>query len=140
MEVLIFTDGGARGNPGQAGCGVVVSDHEGKIKKELLKPLGIATNNEAEYQGVLLSLSWVEQQEWKSGDKINFKLDSLLVVQQLSGKWKIKEARLKVFAEQIWQKLNSLPCKTEFFHIPRAENARADQLANEAMDQGTMSH
>jgi probable phosphoglycerate mutase len=119
---------------------VVVTDQSGKTLAELSKPLGSATNNEAEYQGVLLSLTWVEKQTWQPTDNLSYKLDSLLVVQQLSHNWKIKELRLKTLAEQVWQKLHTLPCRVSFNHIPRAQNARADQLANQAMDQGTMNH
>jgi ribonuclease HI len=77
MEVIIFTDGGARGNPGVAGCGAVVLDNQAKTLTELSKPIGLGTNNEAEYQGVLLSLTWVEDQTWQAADKLTFKLDSL---------------------------------------------------------------
>jgi len=140
MEFVIFTDGGARGNPGISGCGVSIQDSQGKEIEKISKFIGLATNNEAEYKAVSLACDWLKHQALSGDIKISFKLDSLLVVQQLSKNWKIKEPRLLVFAQEIWEKLSTLPQPVIFNHIPRSQNARADQLANEAMDQGTMSH
>lgn len=140
MEVIIFTDGGSRGNPGIAGCGVVILDTKSKVLSEQSRGLGLATNNEAEYQGVILALEWVVAQQWQKLDQITFKLDSMLVVEQLSQKWRIKEPRLAILAGKIWQQLKTLPCSIKFCHIPRAQNSRADQLANEAMDRGTINN
>ena len=140
MEFEIFTDGGARGNPGISGCGVSILDTQGKEIGKISKFIGSATNNEAEYRAVIFACDWLKEQNLSSETKLKFKLDSLLVVQQLSKNWKIKEPRLMVFANEIWDKLLALPHSATFSHIPRSQNARADQLANEAMDQGTINH
>jgi ribonuclease HI len=134
-NLIVYTDGGARGNPGPAGIGVYITTPEGEKVFAEGKYIGVSTNNEAEYTAFQTSLDWLLQfsQEHPLSQVI-WKLDSMLVVEQLNRKWKIKEPRMQVFATQIWQKLQSLPCPYKITHVRRAENAQADFLVNEALD------
>ena len=135
-KIFINTDGGSRGNPGHAGVGVSVSNEKGEILHEECRYLGVRTNNEAEYQAVIDSLNWLLNSKISITD-ITWRLDSMLVVEQLSRRWKIKEARLRELAETCWALLSQLGVKHNFMYVPRAENARADLLANQAMDQAS---
>lgn len=135
MEITIFTDGGSRGNPGKAAIGVVIAS-EVTTLYEIGKTIGVGTNNEAEYQAILHSLEWLKEHVTEfSPTKITWKLDSKLVVEQLSRRWKIKEPRMLQYAQQAWKDLSTLPCPYMLQHIPREENAKADALLNEALDQ-----
>ncbi len=130
----LFTDGGSRGNPGQAACAfVVVETATQKVVHEASKTLGVATNNEAEYQGFIESVEWVLDQKWEN-EVLVWKLDSLLVVQQLTSVWKIKDARMRVLAQSAWDKLKKLTSRYTIKHIPREQNSRADALLNQALD------
>ncbi|MGE3278423.1 MAG: ribonuclease HI family protein [Candidatus Altimarinota bacterium] len=129
-HVLVFSDGGSRGNPGPAGCGAVITDKDGKVLKKLKKYLGVTTNNQAEYQALILGLQAADKMK---AEQITCYLDSLLVVEQLNGKWKVKKAELKPHYELIKGFVLQHP-NTRFHHIPREKNTMADQLANEAMD------
>ncbi len=134
MHIEIFTDGGSRGNPGQAAVGVVVLSGQETIH-EVGKTIGIATNNEAEYQAILLSLEWLSAaQATLDIEKITWKLDSKLVVEQLNKNWKVKEPRMLEFAKKAWMSLATLPCPYQVIHIPREQNAAADALVNQALD------
>jgi len=135
-KIFINTDGGSRGNPGMAGVGVSVSDEQGEILHEECRFLGVRTNNEAEYQAVIDSLEWLLKSELKP-TVITWRLDSMLVVEQLNRHWKIKEARLQELANTCWKLLAQVKANCSFTYIPRAENARADSLANQAMDQAS---
>jgi len=133
-NLVIHTDGGSRGNPGPAGIGVLVLE-DGRVVFEIAEAIGVATNNDAEYKAVLAALDWLgENAASYTGAKIQFLLDSKLVVEQLSRNWKIKEPRLAELAKESWQKIAALPCEVSFKHIPRAENAGADALVNQALD------
>ncbi len=125
--IKIFTDGGSRGNPGQAACAYVVFDDAGNIRQSCGKYLGVATNNEAEYQGVIEALTALKDLE------LSFFLDSLLVVNQLNGLWKIKAPRLR----ELLMKGRALENnrKITYTHIPREQNTTADLLVNETLDQ-----
>ncbi|MEK7589971.1 MAG: ribonuclease HI family protein [Patescibacteria group bacterium] len=136
-KIIIFTDGGSRGNPGPAGVGVVITGSNGKVLKEASKFLGEATNNFAEYEAVIVGLQTLKK--IFSGDKlkeldIEIKLDSQLVAEQLSGRYQIKEESL--FGQFI--KVHNMQVKDfskiTFTYIPREQNKEADRLANEAMD------
>ncbi len=140
MHCIIHTDGGSRGNPGPAGFGVVVLAAETlQPIKELNGFLGQKTNNEAEYLGLLTAFEWLQTQTEFDITSVTFKLDSRLVVEQVQKHWKINEARLREFAEKIWIIQKQLPYSVTFLAVPRAQNALADALANQAMDQGTMN-
>jgi ribonuclease HI len=132
MGVVIYTDGGARGNPGPAAAGVVILNGAEKI--EVMQYLGDKqTNNWAEYEAVIIALGKMLEMELRDSD-IEFKLDSLLVVEQLNGKWKIKEPELKKQAAKVKSLLKDFGT-VRFTHIPREENAEADRLVNEALDE-----
>ncbi|MFR9729518.1 bifunctional RNase H/acid phosphatase [Saccharopolyspora sp. MS10] len=130
MRVLVEADGGSRGNPGPAGCGAVVRDAAGAVLAERSRWLGTATNNVAEYEGLLAGLRAAAE---LGADEVEVRMDSKLVVEQLSGRWKIKHEALRALAERARELIADFDAVT-FEWIPRASNAHADRLANEAMD------
>jgi len=130
-KVVIYTDGGARGNPGPAGAGVVIQD--GDKRHEFKKYLGDdLTNNWAEYEALALALGELKKLGLTSRE-VEVRMDSKLVVEQLSGTWKIKEPALKVQAAKVRAMLFDFP-QHRFVHVPREENGEADRLVNEALD------
>ena len=135
-KITIYTDGGARNNPGPAGAGAVILDESGEVLKEASKYLGIRTNNWAEYEAVILGFEEAKKLGLKDRE-IEFKLDSQLVQLQLTGEYRVKEPTL---FEQ-FMKIHNFQIKdfknVTFTHIRREENSEADRLANEAMDEGT---
>ncbi len=135
QKITIYTDGGSRNNPGPAGAGVVIVDENEKVLKEASKYLGERTNNWAEYEAVILGFEEAKKLGLKERD-IEFKLDSQLVAEQLSGNYQIKEPTL--FEQFV--KVHNFQVKDfkhiTFNYIPREENTAADRLANEAMDRG----
>ena len=131
-KLVIYTDGGARGNPGPAAIGVAVyslTDTHEPLKK-LGKFLGHTTNNEAEYHAVLAGLDLAKE---LGGRDLVFYLDSELVVRQLSGQYKIKEPRLQSLAQDVIRAQNQFE-RVEFHHVSREKNKLADELVNEALD------
>ena len=133
MGVVIYTDGGARGNPGPAAAGVVILN--GAEKTEVMQYLGDRqTNNWAEYEAVIIALGKLLEMGLRDTD-LEFRLDSLLVVEQLKGNWKIKEPELKKQVAKVKSLLKDFGT-VSFTHIPREENAEADRLVNEALDEG----
>lgn len=136
-KFVIHTDGGSRGNPGIAGAGCVISDSRGKVLKEASKFLGEMTNNEAEYQGVILGLKELKKIIGKEKTKkveVEVVMDSELVVRQLSGIYQIKEEKLFLPFITIWNmRVSEFPNLT-FKSVPREKNKDADRLANVAMD------
>lgn len=134
-KLKIYTDGGARGNPGPAGIGVFVIDQQQQQVFSESKFIGPATNNEAEYKAFLASLEWLKTYvKSTSIDEVEWFLDSKLVVEQVNQNWKIKEKRLLDLAQQAWKILSSLNCKFKIFHVKREQNEQADALVNEALD------
>ncbi|PIR45584.1 MAG: hypothetical protein COV09_00610 [Candidatus Vogelbacteria bacterium CG10_big_fil_rev_8_21_14_0_10_50_13] len=139
-KYILNTDGGARGNPGPAGAGAVLADEQGNKLAEANKPLGVMPNNEAEYHALLLGLDLAKKTLGKEKVKnlaIEARLDSELVVRQLSGQYQIKEERLQKLFMQIWNARVETFKQLTFTHIPREQNRRADGLANQAMDEGS---
>jgi ribonuclease HI len=133
-DIVVHTDGGSRGNPGPAGIGVVI-ERNGEVLHEISECLGVKTNNEAEYEAFATSLKWIlDHKEEIKPLQVTWKLDSMLVVQQLNRQWKIKEQRMLLFAQQIWQNLIDLGAAHIISYVPRAENKRADELVNIALD------
>ena len=131
-KVIIYTDGGARGNPGPAGAGIVIVDGEKRV--EIKQYLGDRqTNNWAEYEAVILALGKMLEM-MLIGRDIEFRLDSQLVVEQLKGNWKIKEPGLKEQAKKVRSLLKDFGTVT-FTYIPREENKEADRLVNEALNE-----
>lgn len=126
----IYTDGGARGNPGPAAIGAVIKDGQGKIIHQFGQTIGEATNNVAEYRAVICALEWLGDQP--KPDKVNFYSDSKLIVHQIGGEWKIKEAHLKQLVERVHKLENNLAIT--YTAIPREKNFQADALVNQALD------
>lgn len=129
--LLIEADGGSRGNPGQAGSGSIVIDPEsGEVLAEVGRYLGVVSNNVAEYtaliEGVRRALAIDPDAE------LYVRMDSKLVVEQMSGRWKIKHPDMAELAAVARQLLTGTPVRFEW--IPRAQNSRADAAANRAMD------
>lgn len=135
MKVKIFTDGGSRGNPGVAGFGVVVVDEKKQIVFEASKYLGVKTNNEAEYEGLIFALNWVKDNEDKFViDEVEFNADSELMIKQMQEIYKVKAINLKGLYKQAKKYILSIKAKINFIAIRREFNSKADALANEAMD------
>jgi len=130
MRYVVHTDGAARGNPGPAAIGVVVAAHDGHVVYEASRTLGVHTNNEAEYMALIAALEYLRGARIRAAD---FHLDSELVVRQLKGEYRVKEPRLKALHAQAVMLLNAVP-QHSIRHVPRERNARADALANEALD------
>ncbi|MFI6869277.1 bifunctional RNase H/acid phosphatase [Nocardia sp. NPDC050406] len=135
MKVIIEADGGSRGNPGPAGYGAVVWDAaHGRVLAERREFLGVTTNNVAEYRGLIAGLEAAAE---LGATEVDARMDSKLVVEQLSGRWKIKHAAMIPLAERARQLIAGFD-RVSFTWIPRAENSHADRLANEAMDDGDL--
>ena len=135
-KIIVYTDGGARGNPGPAGIGVVVQDDTGTVLAEVKQYVGDhQTNNWAEYEAVIIAFGKLFEMLLRDRD-IEFRLDSLLVVEQLMGNWKIKDAELKKQVQRVRDLMKDFSSVT-FVHIPREENSEADRLVNEALDATT---
>jgi len=128
--IVAYIDGGARGNPGPAAYGVHVERPDGALVEEFSESIGIATNNVAEYRGLLAALEWARRHGHK---RVHVRSDSLLLVQQMRGRYKVKHpglqplhAKARLLAHEIG--------RVTFEHVGRALNAHADRLANAAMD------
>jgi ribonuclease HI len=131
----VFTDGGARGNPGPAGIGVHVVDSNDFTVYDNHEFLGEVTNNVAEYKGLLSALSWLEGFSKENDvERVEFFMDSNLVVEQINKNWKIKQEHLAEIAFQIWAKLEKIAIPYKLTHVRREKNKVADLLANQAMD------
>ena len=128
----LTADGGSRGNPGPAGYGAVVTEN-GKILAELFDVIGIATNNVAEYSGLLAGLTHIHTIDPDA--IVEVAMDSKLVVEQMSGRWQIKHADMRDLAKQCRAAHN--PALITYSWIPRDENSHADRLANKALDGGS---
>jgi probable phosphoglycerate mutase len=129
-SVVVEADGGSRGNPGNAAYGAVLKDAEtGEVIAERAERIGVATNNVAEYRGLIAGLELYA--EHADGADLEVRMDSKLVVEQMSGNWRIKHPAMKPLAMQA----NRLaPFGTVFTWVPREQNKHADRLANEALD------
>ncbi len=148
MKFIVHTDGGARGNPGPAAVGVVIeisnikyqiSNSENKKVIEISKRIGESTNNVAEYSAVFEGLRTIQQYNSTTMNKnekleIQFFLDSNLVVQQLNGTFKVKDARLRELLMQIRTLEQEVGGGVTYTYVPREENRRADWLVNKALD------
>lgn len=132
MSVVIYTDGGARGNPGPAGAGFVIQEN-GATVKESGKYLGDGlTNNWAEYEALILALIEAKK-SGLAGRKIEVRMDSELIVRQMTGEYKVKDKNLKLQHAKVRELLAHFP-SAQFVHVPREKNKEADKLVNEAID------
>jgi len=133
-STVAYIDGGSRGNPGPAGYGVRIEQVDGTIV-ELNEPLGAATNNVAEYHGLLAALAWAVRH---GVDRLHVRSDSLLLVKQMRGEYRVKHVGLL----PLWEEARSLAHQireVQFEYVSREFNKDADRLANEAMDKAAAS-
>jgi ribonuclease HI len=129
-KVIIYTDGAARGNPGPGAIGVVIKDKAGAILGKISRRLGVTTNNQAEYQAIIIGLEKAISIGVKN---VVVKSDSELVVNQITGHYKIKNTALRPLYQRVVQLTGSLE-SFSISYIPREQNAMADALANKALD------
>jgi probable phosphoglycerate mutase len=129
-EIVAYIDGGARGNPGPAAFGVRIERADGTLIEEFSESIGVATNNVAEYRGLLAALAWARAHDVS---EVHIRSDSQLLVQQMLGNYKVKHpglqplhAKARLLAHEIG--------RVSFEHLRRDQNAHADRLANAAMD------
>ena len=131
-KLFVFTDGGASGNPGPAAVGVVIRQENGKVLTSFGKNIGRTTNNVAEYTAVIEALRWLKENKemwkWEAGsESVHFFLDSRLVVNQLNGFFKIKDAKLRELIVQVRQLEQELGGNISYHLIPREKNFLADR-------------
>ena len=132
-EIIIYTDGGARGNPGPAAIGIVIG---APVNKNYSEQIGKTTNNVAEYKAVIFALKKAKSLLGGSKaieTKIEIRSDSELLVNQLNGKYKIKDEDLQPLFIKVWN-LKQDFLRVQFVHVPREKNKEADRLVNQALD------
>jgi ribonuclease HI len=136
-KIIMYTDGGSRGNPGNAGAGAVIFSEDGTKIKGAHKALGVMTNNEAEYEAIILAFELAKKtfgKEKLTKMDVELRADSELLVKQLNGIYQVKEERFFSYFMNIWNaRITTFP-NLVIKHIPREQNTEADRLANEAMD------
>ncbi|MBI4035657.1 ribonuclease HI family protein [Candidatus Daviesbacteria bacterium] len=133
MKLVIYTDGASRGNPGPSSYGYTLSDGSGNLIYEEGKYIGITTNNVAEYTAVYEALKYIKGKYDRMKIELELFADSKLVVEQLSGRFKVKSEHLKPLIEKI-RLLSQQLGGVVHTHVPRAQNTKADRLANLALD------
>lgn len=136
-RLKVFTDGASRGNPGESGIGIVITDENDKVLKKWNEYLGKATNNQAEYKAIIKSLDILNEVVSDSSTKIEiieFYADSELMVKQLRNEYKLKNPDLKLLHNEFIKKIRELGIKYTLHHVERALNKSADKLANQAID------
>jgi ribonuclease HI len=131
MDATLFADGGSRGNPGPAASGAVLLDPGGELVEEIGAYLGVATNNVAEWTALVLGLEAAAKRGIR---RLAVRLDSELVVKQLSGEYRVKHAGLQPYYRRARQLIRGF-AEVDVRHIPRKENALADRLVNRVLDQ-----
>ena len=136
-EIIIYTDGGSRGNPGKAAVGVVFCNEKGQVIKKFGEYLGDNfTNNDAEYHAIIFALKKFKALFGKAiagVSNVEIRADSELVVKQLNGKYKLLEPKIQQFFIEIWNLKFDFK-SVKFKHVPREKNTEADKLVNEALD------
>lgn len=134
-QYQVHSDGGARGNPGPAAAAYFIHDHNHKLIHQAGHYLGETTNNVAEYSAVKLALEYIiAHVPLSPAPHLDFYLDSLLVAEQLTGHYKIKQPHLMVLAQDIHDLLSTHTLSADFHAIPREQNAQADALVNQVLD------
>ncbi|MEI6887254.1 MAG: ribonuclease HI family protein [bacterium] len=129
--VTIYTDGGSRGNPGKGASAFVVENDKNEVIYSKGKFLNICTNNQAEYNGLILGLSYLSKEGIKD---VTVRMDSELVIKQVRGEYKVKDENIKGYVARIKELIPMFNVIT-FNHIPRAMNSKADKIVNEILDQ-----
>ena len=127
---MAFADGGSRGNPGNAACATILYNENGDELMRRAKRVGKATNNVAEYEGVILALGLCHE---LGGTKVRLKLDSELIVKQINGAYKVKNAGLKPLFVRVMRQIEGFD-SFSVEHVPRRDNADTDSLVNAALD------
>lgn len=137
MRYTVYGDGGSRGNPGPAGSGAIVRDEAGNTVATVSEFLGVATNNVAEYTAVVRALEALAERLGPDAKdaEVLVRMDSMLVVKQMRGEWKLKHPNMKPLAARAAELARAF-ARVEYEHVYREQNADADRLANEAMDRG----
>ena len=130
MKLVVNVDGGARGNPGPAAIGVVVSEPDGTVIEEVAERIGVATNNVAEYRAVLKG---IERAQALGAGEVELIGDSELIARQLTGAYKVKHPSMKPLHAEALAALSGFD-RWRIQTVPRAQNARADALVNAALD------
>lgn len=130
MDVILYTDGGARGNPGPSAAGIRIIYGDKEMHKGIL--LGNQTNNQAEYNALKLGLETIHH-VITNVSSLQVFMDSELIVKQMNGQYKVKDPALRVIHNQVKELMNAIPM-VQFTHIERAKNAVADALVNETLD------
>lgn len=137
-SMLIYTDGGSRGNPGPSAIGIVIKTEQGEIIEKIFRKIGVTTNNVAEYQAVIYALEWLKNnltmKQFNNETMFNFFLDSTLVVNQLNGLFKVKNGDLRNLLVKVRQLEQEAGGNIKYQYIPRAKNWEADLLVNQALD------
>ena len=133
-RILVFADGGARGNPGPAAIGIVIKDEKGKVLTQFGKSIGETTNNVAEYKAVIEGLRWIVTNIKPQASSVQFFLDSKLIVNQLNGYYKIKNGNLRNLIIEIRKLEQGVGGDISYRLIPRGKNRPADFLVNQALD------
>ena len=136
MKILVYTDGGARGNPGPAAIGVVIADGKGAAVKKYSEYVGEATHNIAEYSAIVFALKKIKALYGKEKIvkmEIEVRSDSELIVKQLNHQYKIEDEGLQLLFIKIWNILIDFG-PVNFAYVPRKENKEADRLVNECLD------
>ena len=135
-KLLVYVDGGARGNPGPSAVGVYVTDEKERSILRYGKRIGVATNNVAEYQAVVTALDLLLRRPalLKQYESVSMFVDSQLVYSQIVGLYRVRNARLRDLLFAVWQKQKSLCVPVVYSHIPRKNNSVADRLVNAALD------
>lgn len=129
MIYTVFSDGASRGNPGIAGAGYIIYDADGSVVAEKAIPLGVTTNNIAEYTAIIHAAKAVAALNPKM---VHFKLDSELIVKQVKGEYKVKDEKLKILYMELKSVLSNI--SYDILHIPREQNKTADKLSNLGAD------
>ena len=127
-RVIINTDGASRGNPGPAAIGATIKDERGRLITTISQSIGVTTNNQAEYQAIIAAL---EKAVSLGARQVEIRADSELVVRQLIGRYRVKNASLRPLYQQVGQLLSQFDSYT-ITHVPREQNKEADKLANDA--------
>lgn len=138
-KVIVRSDGGSRGNPGEAALGVLLADEKGRVLKKYGQVLGVMTNNQAEYEAIIFALKKLKS--LLGGRKaaktlVEIRSDSELLVSQLQGRYKILDEKIQLLFIKVWNLKIDFQ-QVNFIHVPREENREADRLVNEALDQGS---
>lgn len=133
MAIIVHADGASRGNPGAAAGGAVIlhPDHGG-VQVEIGVLCGVASNNVAEYRGMIAAMSHLV--DTGADEEVIVRMDSKLVVEQMSGNWKVKHPDMRALVKEAWSVIGTRSVRFEW--VPREENALADKAANKALDGG----